>query len=160
VSRRGPHPPRFVFALWTAVAVLAVAVLWTRVLSGPDPRERLAEVRAELRRLRTAADSCQANLETLEAAFRRYDAQLDSLRVRVRAYEALDPRGVPTDSYDAYLQAFERYNAGVPRWSEMADTLQARWTRCRGIVETHNALAESARALAAELGLWPAPEEP
>jgi hypothetical protein len=61
----------------------------------------------------------------------------------------MDPRGVPADSYEAYLETFDAYNDAVPGWSERADTLQAQWRRCRDVTEVHNQLADSLRQLMA-----------
>ena len=154
---RGRHgigrPSRPVLLLLTALGAAALALLWIRLTDSPTPRERLEELRQELVILRAAADSCRDALAAEEASFQSYRAELDSLRARVRAYEALDPRGVPADSYDAYLALFEEYNRGVLRWDAVSETLQAHWRECRGIAETHNVVADSARRWADSLGL-------
>lgn len=148
-------PPRGLFLVLAIFATAAVAIVVVRVASPPDPRQRFEALRGELQDLRAASDSCREAVAAEEARFRSYSGQLDSLRARVREYEALDPRGVPADSYAAYLETFQTYNRGVPRWNATAETLQAHWGACREITESHNAVADSARRLAAELGLWP-----
>lgn len=154
------RPPRHVLLLLTVLGAAALALLWIRVTGAPTPRERLEELRHDLVALRSAADSCRDALAAEEASFQSYRSELDSLRGRVRAYEALDPRGVPADSYAAYLELFEAYNRGVRRWDAVSETLQAHWRECRRVAETHNLLADSARRLADSVSLpAPAPAE-
>ncbi len=103
--------------------------------------------------LRAAADSCRAALESEEAQLLASNARLDSLKRVIDYYEALDPRGVPADSYEIYLETFNSYNSGVPVQTAAADSLQLHWQACRAITEQHNALADSARRFAEEHGL-------
>lgn len=132
--------------IWVVAAALALMLAW-EVLSlrrGPD---EIAPLRDELRVLRAAADSCQASMEGEQLSMEVFDARLDSLRSRVRELESRDPRGVPADSYQVYLSAFDRYNDSVATWTARTDTVRARWTRCRSITEAHNTLADSVRRL-------------
>ena len=148
---------RAITLLLTAAAAAALAWGWIRLTSPPSPpspRERLEKMRTSLVTLRTAADSCGAALHAEERAFQAYNRNLDSLRARIGGYESLDPRGVPADSYAAYLDHFHRYNTGVELWEAASESLQAHWRACRAIAETHNAVADSARGLARDLGLW------
>jgi len=143
VSLRGP--------LLTVVALLLGGAYGAWHLFGPpSTRERVASLRDSLRASRAAADSCQRALSYEEALFRDYDERVDSLRNRVRHYESLDPEGVPADSYEVYLETFDRYNDAVPAWRERADTLQTRWAECRTLIEDHNELADSVRTLLVE----------
>lgn len=130
-----------------------VAVIAKELLVPPTPEERLRALRAELTGLRDAADSCRTALEREQAQLRADDQRLDSLKSLIDHYEALDPRGVPADSYEAYLEAFNSYNERIPDRTHTGETLQAHWSECRAIAERHNLIADSARALAAELGL-------
>lgn len=139
--KRSIHP-----FVWVAAAVLAVMLAW-EVISlrrGPDETEPL---RDRLRELRAAADSCQASLAGDRLRLEAYDAHLDTLRERVRDLERMDPRGVPADSYQTYLRAFDQYNDSVAGWTARADTVRARWGRCRAVTEEHNALADSVRQM-------------
>ncbi|MGH7545312.1 MAG: diguanylate cyclase [Gemmatimonadota bacterium] len=140
--------------LLTAAAAAALAWGWIRLTSPPSPRERLEEMRTSLVTLRSAADSCRTALDAEERAFQAYTRNLDSLRARIGGYESLDPRGVPADSYVAYLEHFNRYNTGVERREAASESLQAHWNACRAVAETHSAVADSARTLARDLGLW------
>lgn len=141
-----------------AVALLiAVATVVKLTLIPPSPQERFHTLREKLQALRASADSCRDSLEQEEARFLAYNQRLDSLRGRIDSLESLDPRGVPVDSYRIYLEAFDRYNQGVPGWETAVDSLQAHWRACRILVREHNRLADSARDLAAELDLLPDP---
>ena len=92
-------------------------------------------------------------LEREENLLQASDARFDSLRSLIDRYEGLDRRGVPADSYETYIEAFNTYNEGIPSREAAGETLQAHWDACTVIVERHNALADSARALAEEHGL-------
>lgn len=140
-------------ALGAAVALLGVAavVAWD-YFGPPSVRERAAAVQDSLRGLRAGVDSCRMAVTSEEAGFRRYDERVQELRERVRAYEGLDPRGVPQDSFEVYMDVFERYNEAVPRWKARAESLQAHSERCRRRTQAHNELADSLRTLLVELG--------
>ena len=131
-----------------AAGVLAGAALLVLVAGMIRRQQAVLGVRDELALLRTAVDSCQTALPAEASAFEAYGQRADSLRARVRALEAIDPRGVPADSYRVYLDAFERYNRSVDGWEPRADSLRARWARCRDLTERHNLLADSLRRLA------------
>ena len=132
-----------------------VATIVADMLIPPSAEDRLVALRGVLTELRAAADSCQNALEREEEKLQAEDQRLDSLRSLIDYYESLDPRGVPADSYDVYIAIFNAYNAGVPLRTASAESLQAHWRDCRGIAEQHNLTADSARALAAEMGLVP-----
>jgi hypothetical protein len=132
------------------VLVLLGGVLLYRSLR-PDPPRSADELLADtIRVLRVAAEACREELDLGEARLHAYDAQLDSLRGRVRGFEAMDPRGVPADSYAVYLEAFEQYNDSAAGWSARTDTLRARLERCRDVTAWHNQLADSLRRLLIE----------
>lgn len=137
-----------------AISIVALAVIvLVDFLTPVPPTERLHRLRQEMLALRASADSCRAALEREEARLRASDARLDSLRDAIEFYESLDPRGVPADSYDVYIETFRAYNEGVPGRAAAGDTHEAHWRACAEIVARHNAVADSARALAEELGL-------
>ena len=126
-------------ALFAAIGVL-------REMSGAGRQRRQVEgLREELRALRAAADSCAAALAQEDARFRAFDAEIDSLRRAVRSYEAQHEDGVLAKDYEAYLETFDRYNAGVPVWEDRADSLRSHWAACRAVTERHNELVESLR---------------
>lgn len=136
-----------------AVGALALAGLaaWS-VFGPPSLRERAVGVRDSLRALRARVDSCRMALANEEAFFRRYDRRVDSLRTRIREYESLDPRGVPQDSFEAYMDAFEDYNEAVPGWEARAESLRVHSRACRRRVRAHNVLTDSLRGLLVEMG--------
>jgi hypothetical protein len=139
-----------------AGAMLALVVIVDLIRPVP-PEQRLRIMRQELIERRAAADSCRAVLEREESLLQASDARFDSLRSLIDRYEGLDPRGVPADSYEVYLDAFNTYNEGIPSREAAGETLQAHWDACTVIVESHNGLADSARALAEEHDLTPDP---
>lgn len=140
--------PKLRTALLT-VAVVAVAALFTvsvrSLLQRQRTRIEIEGLRARLFEARGDAQSCQRSLAARERAFRRLDADVDSLREAVRAFERMDARGVPEEQYEAYLEAFDGYNDSVGVWEAQAGALRAAEEACRGVVETHNALADSLR---------------
>jgi hypothetical protein len=135
--------------LLLAAVVLAGAALFALAAGMIRRQQAVLGVRDQLALLRTSVDSCQAALPAEASVFEAFGQRADSLRARVRALEAIDPRGVPADSYRVYLDALERYNRTVDGWEPRADSLRARWDRCRDLTERHNLLADSLRRLAA-----------
>jgi hypothetical protein len=133
------------------VAFLAIMVI--DYLTPVPPRQQLQAARGEMLALRAAADSCRAALDREEAALQASDTRLDSLKGLIDYYEGLDSRGVPADSYVVYIEAFNDYNEAVPLRAAAGDTLRVHWETCRALTEQHNVVADSARALAEELGL-------
>ncbi len=148
--RTAPRPFLVILAI-SAVAFLAIVVI--DLLSPIPPADRLRAQRQQMADLRAAADSCQAALVGEEARLLTSDARLDSLRAVIDYYEALDARGVPADSYEVYLEIFQAYNEGIPQRATAGDSLQAHWEACRELTVRHNSIADSARAIAEELGL-------
>lgn len=148
----GPRARPFL-VMFTISAVLFAVIVIIDLLTPIPPRERLRVLRQDVSVLRSAADSCRAALESEEAQLLAGNARLDSLKSVIDYYEALDPRGVPADSYEIYLETFNTYNSSVPGQTAAADSLQSHWKACRAITEEHNALADSARRLAEEHGL-------
>ena len=129
-----------------AGVVLAVGIALFFILRSPGrPADPLAPLADSIRDLRAAVDSCRARLDDAAVQLTTFDQRLDSMRARVRDLETIDPRGVPTDSYAAYLDAFDGYNDSVPAWTARADTLRARWSDCRDLTTLHNTLADSLR---------------
>jgi hypothetical protein len=130
-----------------ALALLVSGAILARRLR-PDPPKTADELLADsIGVLRTAAEDCRAALDEGTVRLHAYDAQLDSMRARVRAFEAMDARGVPADSYEVYLDAFEQYNDSAAGWTARTDTLRARLQRCRDVTESHNLLSDSLRRL-------------
>lgn len=126
--------------------VLVVVVLGARALA--EERRTIAEIQAlrdGVYAARVSADSCRNELAYAETRFRRFDAVVDSLRQEVRGYEALDPRGVPEERYDEYMERFDGYNDSVAVWEARAEALRAADETCRSLVVRHNELADTLR---------------
>lgn len=138
--------------LVAAGALIVAAGTWSLVDEWRTRRE-LEGLREGLRGLRAAADSCQIAVAQEEILFREYDRRVDSLRASVSDYENLHPEGVPADTYEVYLETFDRYNDAVPAWRMQVDSLRAHWEACREVVDAHNAAADSLRLRLEELEL-------
>lgn len=148
-----PTIPRGVIVLLTITGLALVAMAAYDLVRPRSPQEQLQSLRRELAKQRSAADSCRVALEREEATLRAHDARLDSLKDRIDGWESLHRSGVPADSYQLYIEAFNEYNDGIPDRNVAAEELQALWLTCREMALKHNATADSARKLAAELGL-------
>ena len=116
-----------------------------RIVEQSRERARFEAMRERLGELRRDAEDCRLVLAREEDAFRRFARRVDSLRSAVRGYE--DDGGVPEEVYEEYLAVFDRYNEAVPRWEARADSLRDFEAECRALVETHNLLADSVRAV-------------
>lgn len=124
----------------------------------PSPRERLRTLSVELRALKDSAEACSVALTAEQAEFREYQARVDSMRRRIADLEDIVPDGVPGDSYPKYLATVDAFNAAVPEWQPIADSLAASRLACEARIESHRTLADSVRVLAESLGLLsPAP---
>ena len=130
-----------------------VLIIVIDILRPASPEDRLFALRVEMKEARVVADSCRLALEDEAADVLAGDARIDSLGRVIANYESLDPRGVPVDSYEAYIRTFEAYNDGNPGLGAAEDSLRTHRAACVIIIDHHNQLADSARALAAELGL-------
>lgn len=143
---RRTEPSRGRVAAWLLGILVVFGVLATqRLVRATRPTDVTAALRDSVLVLRAAAETCRRELDEGTASLDDYDARLDSLRERMRALEAIDPRGVPADSYRAYIDTFDEYNDSVPGWTAQADTLRAQWPRCRDITRSYNVLADSLR---------------
>jgi hypothetical protein len=140
------------WVLLGAIFLIVAITLVVQVGRSGERDEPLAPLRDTLRALRTTVESCKDSLTWNSSRLEADRQRLDSLRARVRALEAIDPRGVPADSYATYLEAFDRYNDSVDVWTAQADSLDKKWTVCRDLTETHNELTDSLhRALIRQL---------
>lgn len=144
-----------------ALALAGLSVWLGVVLVRERNRAReFARLQGDVRQARSTAESCRQELGVREAAFRRLDLRVDSLRQVVDRFEAMDPRGVPQPEYEAYLEVVARYNGAVEAWERRADALREAEGACRAAVEQHNLLADSlGRRLDAE-GLAPTYDPP
>jgi len=139
--------------LLVVAAVVSAAAVVSVALRAPSPRERFFGMRADLSIARQAADSCSSAIDREQASFEAYISRVDSMRGRIGDLESLDRRGVPADSYPAYLETVDSFNATVPEWEAVAETLRVHRQACEDIVRVHNAMADSARHLAEQAEL-------
>lgn len=147
--------------LLTAILGLAVVIgaVWA-AYAYLEPRRRANQLQEDLRAQRLDADACRRGLVTAEANFREYDDRVASLRERVEGYESLHPDGVPADSFEVYLEVFDRYNEAVEGWQDRAEALRGEREECVEIVEAHNELSDSLRGVLVEIGeMEPGAEE-
>lgn len=139
--------------LLALAAVVVVGGAVSVAVRPPSPQERLRSLRLELRALKDSAEVCSEALALEQQEFTTYQAHVDSLRDRIDALEDIVPRGVPGDSYPAYLATVDSFNAVVPDWQPAADSLAASRSACQVRIDAHKTLADSVRGLAASLGL-------
>jgi len=133
----------------------ASVVVLVALAGGPtlDRHRRTAEIQALRTALdlsRMSADSCRMVLGWEQAEFLRFNGLVDSLRTEMESSERPEQGGVPEEVYSEYLVTFELYNDSVEVWQDRADSLQAKEDRCRGLVEGHNHLSDSIRAIQEE----------
>ena len=133
--------------IWLALIIVLMGVTLFQMLRTTRQRNHVLMVRDSVQALRTATDSCSTTLEQRKAEMSAYAERVDSLRERVRDLEALHARGVPADSYEVYLTAFEGYNRGAAAWDTPAAALRTTLQSCRALAERHNVLVDSLRTL-------------
>lgn len=128
------------------LAVLAFGVV--AILASEKEREERIELQAlteDLSGSRAEVDSCVRALEWQKEEFLHFDALVDSLHVRVRAFEDPELGGVPEAVYREYLGVFSEYNDSVDVWQDRADALREVEERCRELALVHNSLGDSLR---------------
>lgn len=129
------------------LGALGLAAVWI-VPPFLERRAAVQRIRAmgdRLDTLRVRVTACADSLTRERAAFERFNRRVDSLRATVGELEALDPRGVPEDRYDEYMETVEAYNRAVGRWQGRADSLTTLSEACRRDIRDHNILADSLR---------------
>jgi hypothetical protein len=137
----------------SAAVLLFVGI--DRVLERRELTRRVTTLRGELFQARASAERCSGSLVNSESSLREFDDVIASLRARVDSFEALDPRGVPEDRYEAYMESFESYNDSVAAWESRAGRLRTAEAACRETVERHNALSDTLRAVLDSAGVTP-----
>lgn len=131
--------------------VSAAAVAAYRTTLPPSLREQALLLRGEVGELRGKIHECQSALQVDEVDFRGFQTEVDSLQEVIRRFESLHPEGVPVDSYPRYMEAVEGYNAALPEWKVLSDSLEGAWERCRALTQRHNRLADSLSTLVTEI---------
>lgn len=135
------------------LALLALAVvgslaasIWTLVERSRE-RQEILDLRERVARARISADSCTNVLAYDQMLFQQFDQAVDSLRGEVRVLEELDPRGIPEERYDEYMERFKDYNDSVAAWERRAERLRTSDAMCRVLIEAHNELSDSVRGV-------------
>ncbi len=128
------------------VVVVAAAGIWTvtRKVRAGGERRRLQALVVAMHEARASVDSCRTALAEEQTDFRAFDRAVDSLRQQLSEYESSAGR-VPAEVYDAYLTAFEEYNARIPDWQARADSLRAHWSGCSELTRRHNLIVDTVR---------------
>jgi hypothetical protein len=139
-----------ILLLLAGASVVVVALAGAPILERHRRVSEMQTLWATLDQARYSADSCKVALAREEETFFRFDRRVDSLRNVVEAYEDPVQGGVPEAEYLEYLKRFDQYNDLVEDWQIRADSLQAEEARCRELVETHNALADSIQTIREE----------
>lgn len=137
-----------------AALLLGIARAFERGSAEAASRLQAEEARGEVRELRAELDLCMERLEALETRFAARQQAAEDLRSRIDYLEGLHPDGVPADSYAAYLETVDEFNAEVSGWDEESGQLQDKARRCRGLVEAHNERADELFRLLVEAGMW------
>ena len=113
-----------------------------------------AGLRDDLVSLRAEVDACFAIRDRSEIRFQALTRGTERLRQELDSLEALDPRGVPTDAYDAYIGRVEDYNESIPEWERQTGGLRDLASRCNSLVRDHNLQAESLQEFLVNEGIW------
>lgn len=100
-------------------------------------------IRNELVDLRNEVDACLATRAQSEIRLQSLAQETEEMLARLDSLEALDPRGVPTEAYDTYLDQVQGYNAAVEEWELQAEDLSDLALECDSLVREHNSLAGS-----------------
>jgi hypothetical protein len=144
----------------TALASLGAVAVGLMILLGIQrivERQRTANeinrLRDSLYRARVASDRCRGSLQTSEASLLALGETIDSLRVRVESFEAMDGRGVPAARYDEYLEIFDSYNDSVEVWEGREQRLRTTEVSCRETIEEHNAISDTLQSVLAGAGI-------
>jgi len=133
---------------------VGVASALQRVSQARTPTAIAMERRAELRSIRGQVNACLATQDRVELRFQSLTRQTRGHRDELDYLESLDPRGVPSERYDRYLDLVEAFNASIPEWERQAVDLRLHEARCRTLIELHNVHADSLQRFLVEHGIW------
>ena len=111
-------------------------------------------LRDDLVSLRAEIDACLAIRNKSEIRFQALSRGTERLRQEVDSLEALDPRGVPSEAYKAYIGRVEDYNESVGEWERQTGELRDLASRCDSLVRDHNRRAEEVREFLVSEGIW------
>ncbi len=143
-------------ALGVALVLSLAAIMYfgaTRLLEQQRAANEITRLRDQLYRARVTADRCQRSIASSEGALQEFRLRLDSLKARVDSFEALDPRGVPQEQYDTYMEAFTVFNDSAGSWELREEQLRTADSSCRDVIVRHNALQDTLQTVLAEAGI-------
>ncbi len=146
---------------WIAVGIfLAVMAGAASRLARASRAQRSVVVAETLRdqlvELRNEVDACLSIRNRSETRFQGLASETRELRQQVDSLETLDPRGVPAEVYEGYMERVDAYNESVTEWEREADDLSALAVRCDSLVALHNDRAESLQEFLVAEGIWEA----
>lgn len=147
---------RLFWTLVGGVVLVSLAASTAAIVSraaAESTRAQAEALRDEVRETRTELEWCLEERDRREAAFRRQEARTRELRSFIDRMEDLDPRGVPAEQYETYLEAVDEYNESLPEWDRRAEVLEQLSATCRELAEDHNLRADSLRTFLLEEGL-------
>lgn len=140
----------FVFAILAGGASRLQRIV--RANSSVAVAERLRE---SLDRVRGELDACLARRDRSEIRFQALTRETRRSRQELDSIEAMDPRGVPAEVYEAYIERVEDYNnTSIPEWERQADGLRELALQCDSLAWDHNQRVNSLRDFLVEEGIW------
>lgn len=125
-----------------------------------QPRERLGAVRERLVDAGVVLIRAEARLDTLRRALEGGNEALEEERSALDAYETRMREGpLPPEGYALYRERVDRFNRHAERHNARLRQWNAAVARKDEALDRYAALADSARALARELGepIYPIP---
>lgn len=125
-----------------------------RITRGNSSSAVAVGLRDDLVSLRAEIDACLAIRDKSEIRFQALNRGTERLRQEIDSLEALDPRGVPSDAYDAYIGRVGDYNESIREWERQTGELRDLASRCDSLVRDHNRRAEAVREFLVSERIW------
>lgn len=148
-----PAGRRWILGALVLAAVVVAAAVLEEVSRARSPLVAAEELRDDLSGIRAEVEACVSTRGQLELRFQALERETDRLRRQVDSIEALDPRGVPAEDYEAYLALVDAYNEAIPEWERQAGEIRDFSSRCDSLVRFHNARADSLRRFMLDEGI-------
>ncbi len=144
---------------WIAVAVFLLVMAGAASRLARASRAHSSVVVAEglrddLLDLRAEVEACLSIRDRSEIRFQGLASETQGLRSDLDSLESLDPRGVPAEAYDGYMELVGEYNDAVDRWETESEGLSELAVRCDSIVAVHNEQAEILQNFLVGEGIW------
>ncbi len=144
---------------WVAVGVFLLVMVVSastleRIARENSPITVAQGLRNDLVSRRGSIDACLTIRGQWEIQFQMLTRETELLREALDSLEALDPRGVPEELYEAYMSDVEAFNESIPQWERQADGLRTLSARCDSLVRDHNVRADSLQEFLVSEGIW------